>query len=170
MLICNLTDWSRHAGRRLLFLYNWTMFAAFVLVAVGGASLLANIVDRLIGRARPSHFDEHGAHAFDAFTIDATWASFPSGHASVAGAVAGVAALLWPTSRWLVLPLGMVVAATRVVTGSHYPSDVVAGFAFGLVFAALVAMVFARLGYLFSAGEHAWPRPRSSFRLLTGRR
>lgn len=170
LLVCNLTDWSRHAGRRLLFLYNWTMFAAFVLVAVGGTSLLANIVDRLIGRARPSHFDEHGAHAFDAFTIDATWASFPSGHASVAGAVAGAVALLWPASRWLVLPAGMVVAATRVVTGSHYPSDVVAGFVFGFGLAVLVAVLFARLGYLFAASPHGWPRPRNSFRLLTSGR
>jgi diacylglycerol kinase family enzyme/membrane-associated phospholipid phosphatase len=58
--------------------------------------------------------------------------SFPSGHAASAAAFATGVAL---ESRWLALPvagLAAGVAASRVVTGVHYPSDVVAGACLGV--------------------------------------
>lgn len=58
--------------------------------------------------------------------------SFPSGHAASAAAFATGVALELPV---LAAPLGAVAAAvgaSRVVTGVHFPSDVVAGFATGV--------------------------------------
>jgi undecaprenyl-diphosphatase len=57
--------------------------------------------------------------------------SFPSGHAASAAAFATGAAL--ESGRWgaVVAPLAAAVALSRVYTGVHYPSDVVAGAALG---------------------------------------
>ena len=57
--------------------------------------------------------------------------SFPSGHSASAAAFATGAALEMPA---LAVPLGclaVAVAVSRVVTGAHYPSDVVTGVALG---------------------------------------
>jgi undecaprenyl-diphosphatase len=57
----------------------------------------------------------------------------PSGHAATAAAAATVVALLHPRLR---LPLAALVAAiglSRVYLGVHYPSDVLAGLALGIV-------------------------------------
>ncbi|CAL9489676.1 hypothetical protein SUDANB95_03191 [Actinosynnema sp. ALI-1.44] len=64
--------------------------------------------------------------------------SFPSNHATIAGAAA--VALAW--SGWRVgWGLALVAAASRVFVGVHYPHDVVAGLALGAVVALLVPVV-----------------------------
>jgi membrane-associated phospholipid phosphatase len=58
--------------------------------------------------------------------------SFPSGHAAAAAAFAMGAALEMPV---LAVPLGGLAAAvmaSRVVTGAHYPTDVIAGALLGM--------------------------------------
>lgn len=64
--------------------------------------------------------------------------SFPSNHATIAGAAA--VALAW--SGWRVgFVLAAVAAASRVFVGVHYPHDVVAGLALGAGVALLVPLV-----------------------------
>lgn len=166
LIVANQIDWTRFSGQRLLYLYNWTTLAAFALAAIGGPLLLANIIKRIIGRARPVHFAEHGAFAFDPFAIDASWASFPSGHSATVGGVAGALVLVWPASRWVVLPVAVWIAATRIIVGAHYPSDVVVGFTFGFACAIAAGIGFARLGYLFRQDGTGMPIRKTSFRLL----
>jgi len=57
--------------------------------------------------------------------------SFPSGHAASAAAFATGVALEKPSLAAPVIVLAVAVGASRVVTGVHYPSDVLAGFAIG---------------------------------------
>ncbi len=57
--------------------------------------------------------------------------SFPSGHAASAAAFAAGVALEDPRWAAVVLPLAGSVAFSRVYTGAHYPSDVLAGAALG---------------------------------------
>jgi len=170
LIVVNQIDWNRFSGQRLLLLYNWTILSAYALISVGGALLLSNIAKNVIGRGRPMHYADHGVHAFNPLSGDASWASFPSGHSSTVGAVVGVLVLLVPWSRWVVIPFGMWLVATRIVVGAHHPSDVVAGFAFGFVVAALVAIGFARFGYLFARVREGLPRVKQSFLLLPRRR
>ena len=63
--------------------------------------------------------------------------SFPSGHAAAAAAFATVVALELPWTAIPLAPLAAAVAASRVVIGVHYPSDVVAGAALGVALAAV---------------------------------
>lgn len=57
--------------------------------------------------------------------------SFPSGHSASAFAFAVAATRELPEAGRLLLPLAASVAYSRVYLGVHYPSDVVAGAAFG---------------------------------------
>lgn len=100
------------------------------MVALGVSSFAANAVSKqVIRRSRPP--------------IELTpvtrrlkrvpWTtSFPSGHSASAAAFAAGVAIEWPA---LAIPVGLLAAgvgASRVVTGVHYPTDVLAGFALGL--------------------------------------
>lgn len=169
LIVVNQVDWTQFRGQRLLLLYNWTMAAAFAFAAIGGPLLASNVIKRIIGRARPVHFAEHGAYAFNPFATDASWASFPSGHSSTVGGVAGALVLLWPASRWIVIPGAIWIAATRIVVGAHYPSDVIAGVAFGFACAVGTGLLFARLGYLFRRDENGAMVRKRSFNLLPRR-
>jgi len=63
--------------------------------------------------------------------------SFPSDHATAAGAVA--VGLLLTNRRWGIIAaaLAVVMAFTRVYVGAHYPADVLAGLALGGIVAAV---------------------------------
>ena len=64
--------------------------------------------------------------------------SFPSGHALDAFAIGSVLALSFPAAAALILLVAASVAASRVVLGLHWLSDVVAGVVVGLVIGTLV--------------------------------
>ncbi|MET9220324.1 bifunctional phosphatase PAP2/diacylglycerol kinase family protein [Streptomyces sp. NPDC088197] len=64
--------------------------------------------------------------------------SFPSGHAASAAAFAAGMAIESPRWGLVIAPLAASVAFSRIYTGVHYPSDVVAGAALGLGAAAVV--------------------------------
>jgi membrane-associated phospholipid phosphatase len=57
--------------------------------------------------------------------------SFPSDHATVSGALTGGLWLTRRRIRWVALGLAILMAATRVYAGVHYPADVLAGLAIG---------------------------------------
>lgn len=103
-----------------------------VFVALAAAQLLGHVVDR----ARPYDVID-GVRVLVSRTKDF---SFPSDHATVAGAVAGG---LWIVDRRLgriAVGLAVLMAAARVYVGAHYPADVLAGLALG----ALVAFACVR--------------------------
>lgn len=99
--------------------------SVFVLLSVLGAQLVSNLVKGAVGRARP---------CADAIPCPSSL-SFPSGHAVGAAAFwTTVCVLLLPVvgrRAWWLLALPPVVAATRVLLGVHYPSDVLAGLLVG---------------------------------------
>jgi undecaprenyl-diphosphatase len=122
-----------------LFLYlNDHRPSAYLLVVTNvGGILLNNLLKLGFDRPRPQIFD-WGTHALTS--------SFPSGHAMSAaivyGTVAYLAARLQSSrgSRLLTLGLAgtliMLIAASRVYLGVHYPSDVLAGLVIGIGWAA----------------------------------
>jgi undecaprenyl-diphosphatase len=70
-----------------------------------------------------------GAPVLDAF-------SFPSGHTLHAVAFTLVACWHYPALAAILVPFTLLTAASRVVLGLHYPSDVLAGAAIGSLVAA----------------------------------
>jgi undecaprenyl-diphosphatase len=70
-----------------------------------------------------------GAPVLDTF-------SFPSGHTLHAVAFSLVACSYYPSLIIILLPFTLLTAASRVVLGLHYPSDVLAGAALGALVAA----------------------------------
>lgn len=74
--------------------------------------------------------------------------SFPSGHTLHAVTFTLVALAHYPVLAWLLVPFAASVAASRVVLGLHYPSDVLAATAIGFVLAALSIMLAPGVAWL----------------------
>ncbi|MCW3845151.1 phosphatase PAP2 family protein [Micromonospora yasonensis] len=83
--------------------------------------------------------------------------SFPSNHATIAGALAATALLLHRRIGLVAVPLAVLAAVSRVFVGVHYPHDVAIGLLLGALIGTLLTPLVARpladvLGRLF-------PRP-----------
>jgi undecaprenyl-diphosphatase len=107
--------------------------ARMTLVGVG-ATLAAQGLKRATARPRP--FQVHagivaGARALDRY-------SFPSGHTLHAVAFSVVVIPDFPPLAWALLPFTLLVAASRVALGLHYPTDVAAGALVGALLAAAI--------------------------------
>jgi len=100
-------------------------------LAVAAAGLLSNALKFLFGRYRPGIYFDHGLWGFNGFELGYNVNSFPSGHSAVIGAVAAALALALPRAWPACLALALIVGFTRVMTGSHWLSDVVAGLYLG---------------------------------------
>ncbi|MBW6424486.1 lipid A 1-phosphatase LpxE [Rhizobium sp. XQZ8] len=131
--------------------------AAFMFISVAGSGLLANLLKRAIGRARPGLYEEWGMFSLHPFAGSSRFESFPSGHATTVGAIFMVIALLFPRYRLHMLIGALWLGFSRVIVEAHYPSDVIAGLAFGAWFTILAAIVFARYGLLFRQELDGWP-------------
>ena len=154
-LVTAFLDWSLYRRKAKAWLLRFFGQSAFLFGSVAGSGILVNIIKIPIGRARPKLMENLGPIHFEPFSIGYDFASMPSGHSTTMGAVTLAAALWFPKMRWLILPLGFLLAATRIAAQAHYPSDVVSGFALGF----LVALLFARW-----LGKH-----NVVFRIQTGR-
>ncbi|SIT12253.1 phosphatase PAP2 family protein [Neptunomonas antarctica] len=58
---------------------------------------------------------------------------FPSGHAAAAFVFASVLSQIYPSIALLAYSIAMLISVSRVVLGVHYPADIVAGAAVGIV-------------------------------------
>jgi undecaprenyl-diphosphatase len=141
---------ERHRGFRNSAAYGLIASTiGFVFVSIGGAGLTANLAKNIIGRARPKLFDSVGALDFHLFAFDPDFASLPSGHATNIFAFATVIGILWPRGRVLLYTLAAWIAASRVLIGQHYVTDVVLGAILGTVFPYFVRDRFAARRWLF---------------------
>lgn len=124
--------------------------SSFIIVGVGLPGLLANLLKRVIGRARPMEFAEAGVFRFHTFFNDWNYQSFPSGHSTTAIATAFVIGFLSPRFFTLLLLIALTTGISRVVIGMHYPTDVVAGFVVGTLGAYGVRNFYAYRHWLFA--------------------
>lgn len=89
--------------------------------------LIYKLLKRTLLRERP--FMRHPGIARAMPPLDRY--SFPSGHTLHAVAFTWLAVARFPELGWVLIPLAALIAASRVVLGLHYPSDVLAGGAIG---------------------------------------
>lgn len=102
------------------------------MAAVGAAGVL--LYKWLKGRtARPRPYQVRSAIRLRADPLDRF--SFPSGHTLHAVAFATVVSAYYPPLATLVWAFALLAAASRVVLGLHYPTDVLAGAAIGAALA-----------------------------------
>jgi len=109
----------------------------YSLIAHGISALLAQALKHAIGRPRPRlmHADAgFGWHPSFQAGLD----SFPSGHASASFALATVLARYFPAFGAIAYGTAGLIAVSRVIRGSHYPTDVLAGLFLGLLVGHLV--------------------------------
>jgi membrane-associated phospholipid phosphatase len=151
---------QRHVGFRNSAAYGLIASTiGFVFVSVGGAGLIANLAKNIIGRARPKLFDTVGPFEFKLFAFAPDYAALPSGHATNIFAFATVIAILWPRGRVLLYTLAAWIAASRVLIGQHYVTDVVLGAILGTAFPYFVRDRFAARRWLFER------RPEGGYRI-----
>ncbi len=165
----SLVKSRRLAGDSRLALHNLLLGIYFLFTSVAFSGLLTNLMKTLIGRARPP-FAPAGELWFSSpFRGNYQFASFPSGHATTAGALLVALSLLFPRLRWFFVLTALLIVVSRPVLTVHYPSDVVAGLLFGAAFTYVYARSFARKRLLFCRGPDGRMalRPPLPFRLAS---
>lgn len=145
----DLGDWIGEGTRllavsALLLVAGWwfakpllTAAGVQTLLAHGLAALVANILKHLLGRPRPK-FVHSGEWQFTP-----SWASgldsFPSGHTTATFAVATVLARRFPFLGPLCFAVAAFVGLSRVLRGSHFPTDVFGGAVMGMLSGSLAS-------------------------------
>jgi undecaprenyl-diphosphatase len=122
---------------------------ALLWVAVLGAGVINHVLKSLFDRPRPDLFPWRAPYAGHA--------SFPSGHSMTAmvayATLAYLVARLEPTPTLRRLTLGvtavviLLIGLSRMYLGVHYPTDVVAGYITGLVWATFCALGIEAVRY-----------------------
>ncbi len=114
--------------------------ATTIAVTGAGAIALNLLLKTLFARARPQLWER---------TVDVRFYSFPSGHAMISMVIYGLLGYFlgsrFPKQRWLIYSLTVVLVAaigfSRLYLGVHWPTDVIAGYAAGLIW--LMACIFS---------------------------
>lgn len=110
-------------------------------LATGGAALLNQLAKHLFARTRPD--------LWPSLAPEVSF-SFPSGHAmqSMAFAAALTVLLWYSPARWPALLLGalftLLVGASRIYLGVHFPSDVLGGWAASLAWVIGLSFLFRK--------------------------
>jgi undecaprenyl-diphosphatase len=113
----------------LPFLYGPQALDPSIAMALTGAFGvgLYKVLKQVFVRERP--FITHASISLAAAPLDRY--SFPSGHTLHAVSLTWQATYHFPELGWVLVPLASLIAASRVVLGLHYPTDVLAGAAIG---------------------------------------
>jgi len=137
-------------------MHSWVP-VAFLAVVVGGQYLFADVIKVLVDRTRPDLLRLTGFSG----------PSFPSGHATASSAVFAAVALLLGRGRSrsakaalsaVGVGAAVLIAATRVLLGVHWLTDVIAGLILGWTWFAVTSIAFGgrllRFGAPLQIAEH----------------
>jgi undecaprenyl-diphosphatase len=144
-------------GTAVLWLRNLKWQAAELVIAALGAQVLNDLLKLGFHRDRPEGFSVASSIPGQAY-------SFPSGHAMVSIAFFGMLAYVgwrvsqgWPRAVWILFMASLIllVALTRLMLGAHFPTDLVASWAVGLLW---VDVTLVGVGYVHQRrSEHRGP-------------
>jgi undecaprenyl-diphosphatase len=127
----------------LFYRRGWRLSAVLLAVSTGGSIVLTTVLKGVFQRARPELFDSG---------YQASFYSFPSGHATVAVGFYGMLTVILAyrlegLARWAVAVSGVLVVLmigfSRLYLGVHYPTDILAGYLSALLWLVCVGGVYA---------------------------
>lgn len=137
-------DWPEHVLAGLLIIAiawfrgskRWVQIGLTMIIACSLAGLAARGLKIATGRARPSVKQELG---WRGPRLSSKYNSFPSGHAAATTALFGVLFFANRRVGLALLPIPLLIAASRMYVAAHYLSDVVCAAVLGLFCAWLCA-------------------------------
>ena len=137
-------DWPEHLGAGLLVIAiaalrgskRWMRIGLTMLIALALAGLVARGVKLAAGRARPSVKQELG---WNGPRLSSKYHSFPSGHTAATTAFFGVLFFANRRLGLVLLPIPLLIAASRIYVAAHFLSDVVCAAIIGILCAWLCA-------------------------------
>jgi len=127
--------------------------ALFFFTAVALSGIIINLIKPVVGRLRPKMLFQADLYGFEPFRIGYEYNSFPSGHATTVFALAAALALVYPRWRLPLFGFAAVVGVSRIVIGSHYLSDVLAGAYMGIMTVFMLALLCRRRGWMDFPGD-----------------
>ncbi len=136
----------------------WKRLLVTILTGFAVQTALTEGIKWLVGRPRPSQIPEPTLF----YGPGTDYHSFPSGHASFAFVFVTICSHYFPRARWPLLLLGVFVAASRVVLGAHYVSDVTFGALIGILSGWLVLAIWPP----WRSSEQPGEEPRAPWRSL----
>lgn len=105
-----------------------------MLLAFAIATFVKSTLKKNVGRTRPKALlDKHLHRAMLGGPKGRAWESFPSGHTAGAVAVARAFTRSYPQFGDAPMAGALTLGALKVLRGDHYPSDILAGFTFGVL-------------------------------------
>ncbi len=124
--------WIDQKNRKALWVAVWITLAA---------GLGSNVAKTVFPRVRPHSVEtlELGQNEsgwlppLSGSIFDSKQRSFPSGHSATAFGLACGLSFVYPRGWWLFFIYAGLAGLQRVVSGAHFPSDVLAGAAFGML-------------------------------------
>jgi membrane-associated phospholipid phosphatase len=133
-------DWPEHVLAGLIVIAiaafrrnkRWVRLGLTMIVACALAGLAARGVKIATGRARPSVKLEH---AWNGPRLSSKYNSFPSGHTAVTTACFGVLFFANRRVALCLLPIPLLIAASRMYVAAHFLSDVVCAAILGILIA-----------------------------------
>ena len=139
----------------------WAYRCLFIFVTIAASGIAVNVIKPILARSRPFPLVDDGEYGFQFLQLGYYTASFPSGHACTIAALCTAMYLLFPKWKYLWLLLALGVAATRVLCGAHFVSDVIAGLYLGALTTFLLERVFVRRGVPVRNAEATFLAPRA---------
>jgi undecaprenyl-diphosphatase len=121
----------------------WRLSAVLLVVSTGGSVVLTTVLKGVFQRARPELIESG---------YQASFYSFPSGHATVAVGFYGMLTVILAyrlrgAARWAVAACGLLlvllIGFSRLYLGVHYPTDILAGYLSALLWLVCVGGVYA---------------------------
>lgn len=153
-VITHLGDGFAAAGLVALALYlnretggrNFWKDFFWAMAALTAAGAVAQVIKFLFNRPRPLGGVSNLPQLRDVLGADLHWRSFPSGHSTTAFAAAAYLSAKIGRLRPIFYCVAALIAVSRVYTGVHFPTDIIAGALLGYIAAITMLAVRKKCG------------------------
>lgn len=125
------------------YLRGLSIFGLCYLFCVG---FFTQLLKHIIGRPRPNYTNLEEGVFFNFFSTESIFHSFPSGHTSTIISITLIISMIIPSLKIFFYTCGFLIAASRVVTGAHFFTDILGG-------TILAIIIFKALNFYFKKSQ-----------------